>query len=32
MGCLGLGARPGSVRTKILFNDGGILEIYHIDY
>jgi hypothetical protein len=31
MGCLGPRARPGSVRTKILFDDGGILEIYHLE-
>jgi hypothetical protein len=23
-------ARPGNVLTEILFDDGGILEIYHI--
>ena len=27
---LGPGAEPGSVRTEIPFNDGGVLEIYHI--
>ena len=31
MGCLDLRARPGSVHTKILCDDGRILEIYHLD-
>jgi hypothetical protein len=30
MNCLGLKSRPGRVRTDILFDDGGILEIYHL--
>ena len=31
MGRLGSRARLGSVRTKILFDDSGILEVYHLD-
>jgi hypothetical protein len=32
MDCLGPSrAGPGSERTEILFNDGGIVEIYHLD-
>jgi hypothetical protein len=28
-GILGPRARPGGIRTEILFDDGGVLKIYH---
>lgn len=30
MGSLGPRARPGSVRTEIRCDDGGILKVYHV--